>query len=659
MKVMRKFYALFILVFLIAGFQKAKACHGLALMSLTDTVTATDITFYASSDPSSCGCGPYFIEAEVIPSTASFSGNPPIWTSPAWGTAPWFHALLNIPNYGPPSWNDQCTLEPYVLNIPYSLLCAGTTFKIRMREYVAGSSSAGPWTFSIPFTTPGITPTVSVTATSFASAVCLGDSTQLNAAGTGCTGPYDYSWSPTTGLNNAFIANPVATPSTTITYTVTFTDYGLGQTATNTITIQVSNPTSSLTSVIESTCNGSDGSAAVSASGGISPYSYLWNNSSQSTTAAVSGLPLGNYFVVITDAAGCTVIQPVFVGDSCNFVWPGDANDDAIANNFDILDIGIANGANGTTRPNATLNWIGQPSTAWGQTLMSGTDYKWVDCNGNGTINASDTTAVILNYGFIHNNRNSAPEHFSSAPDLSLLLVPDSLTPNSAGLVKINLGSSVQQATNIYGVAFTINFDPAQIDPQSIGFSLPSSWLGTPGTDLMGIKYSLTGYGRADVAITRLDHVNRNGFGQIATLYFNTTGIMAGTGSSVLVPFTISAIRVISYNEASVPVNAVNDTLTVYDPLPLGINSGSELQNFQVSPNPNDGHFNLSFYSPAAENYSIQIVDMLGQQIDNSEIKNVQGNFNRDIVLPNIEGIYFVRVISSDGKSISKRILIQ
>lgn len=40
----------------------------------------------------------------------------------------------------------------------------------------------------------------------------------------GGTSPYTYSWTPTTGLNDAGIANPTASPAVTTTYTVTVTD---------------------------------------------------------------------------------------------------------------------------------------------------------------------------------------------------------------------------------------------------------------------------------------------------------------------------------------------------------------------------------------------------------------------------------------------------
>jgi hypothetical protein len=52
----------------------------------------------------------------------------------------------------------------------------------------------------------------------------------------GGTGPYTYSWSPSTGLSDATAANPTASPTTTTTYTVTVTD-SLSATATSSVII--------------------------------------------------------------------------------------------------------------------------------------------------------------------------------------------------------------------------------------------------------------------------------------------------------------------------------------------------------------------------------------------------------------------------------------
>ena len=53
----------------------AKACHGVALMGFSATVNATGVTVNASSDPATCGCGPYYMEVELACfSSANFTG---------------------------------------------------------------------------------------------------------------------------------------------------------------------------------------------------------------------------------------------------------------------------------------------------------------------------------------------------------------------------------------------------------------------------------------------------------------------------------------------------------------------------------------------------------------------------------------------------------
>jgi len=54
--------------------------------------------------------------------------------------------------------------------------------------------------------------------------ICQGESAQLNAYALGGSGTYSFEWSPTTGLSNPNIANPVANPMSTTTYTVTVED---------------------------------------------------------------------------------------------------------------------------------------------------------------------------------------------------------------------------------------------------------------------------------------------------------------------------------------------------------------------------------------------------------------------------------------------------
>ena len=66
--------------------------------------------------------------------------------------------------------------------------------------------------------------TVHVVATATPDSICAGASSQLLATVTGGTGPYTFSWTPVTGLDNPGIANPVASPTITTRYHVSVVD---------------------------------------------------------------------------------------------------------------------------------------------------------------------------------------------------------------------------------------------------------------------------------------------------------------------------------------------------------------------------------------------------------------------------------------------------
>lgn len=94
---------------------------------------------------------------------------------------------------------------------------------------VFSPAEAGIGTFVITYTVPGIcessdseTMTVSALPTVNAGAdeeICEDASVQL-----GASGAQNYSWSPSTGLSSSSVANPNASPNSTVTYTVTGTD---------------------------------------------------------------------------------------------------------------------------------------------------------------------------------------------------------------------------------------------------------------------------------------------------------------------------------------------------------------------------------------------------------------------------------------------------
>ena len=69
---------------------------------------------------------------------------------------------------------------------------------------------------------------------------------------------------------------------------------------------------SSSISSTNTTCdNNSDGTASVTATSGISPYTYQW--SSGQTTSSVTGLSGGLYICTVTDSKGCSAIDSVTI----------------------------------------------------------------------------------------------------------------------------------------------------------------------------------------------------------------------------------------------------------------------------------------------------------------------------------------------------------
>ncbi|MBI4649178.1 MAG: SprB repeat-containing protein, partial [Bacteroidia bacterium] len=120
----------------------------------------------------------------------------------------------------------------------------------------------------------------------------------------GGTPPYSYTWSDSSSTSTI-------TDLCAGSYYVTVTD-NTGCSAYN--TVQVNEPAALIADISGTgiTCNGfADGSAYVTVSGGISPYSYLWSNGE--TNNAATGLNDGVYDVTVTDANGCTAVSTISI----------------------------------------------------------------------------------------------------------------------------------------------------------------------------------------------------------------------------------------------------------------------------------------------------------------------------------------------------------
>ncbi len=130
---------------------------------------------------------------------------------------------------------------------------------------------------------------------------CIGTNGSATVIVSGGTPPYTYTWLPAGGTA------ATATGLTAGSYTVTYTD-AKGCSGSHTFTLTAPAGLSVTGNQTDITCNGgSNGTATVSASGGITPYTYAWTSGASAATA--SGLSAGTHTVTITDAAGCAATR--------------------------------------------------------------------------------------------------------------------------------------------------------------------------------------------------------------------------------------------------------------------------------------------------------------------------------------------------------------
>ncbi|MBR6067854.1 MAG: PKD domain-containing protein [Bacteroidales bacterium] len=129
--------------------------------------------------------------------------------------------------------------------------------------------------------------------------ICRGTETTITATATGGTEPYTYEWDDgTTG-----IANRIVSPDSTSAYTVSVTDANGCTNTPQTTRVIVSQPIVLNPEIQNILCHGEcNGSAVLNIQGGIPPFSYTW----ESTTDHIENLCAGSYAVSITDLYNCT-----------------------------------------------------------------------------------------------------------------------------------------------------------------------------------------------------------------------------------------------------------------------------------------------------------------------------------------------------------------
>lgn len=377
--------------------------------------------------------------------------------------------------------------------------------------------------------------------------------------------------------------------------------------------------------------------------------SALWSTSALQDNDSVwvvvrTTTPCGN------DSSVSAHIRIAVIDCGPDTVWPGDADANRIATNSDLLTIGLAYGATGPARTVQGIVWQGDTVAPWSQyfSIYAPTvNYDHADCNGDGTINADDTLAIVTNFGLTHPKTDGADGARTGVPGMFLQFSRDTVYDGQSLTAAVILGSASEQFANIYGIAFTYNYDPLVYDPASVSFGFINSWLGNY-TNSISIKKTFPAPGMIRTAITGIDHLDRSGWGAIARFRGTiTTDNINGVRSYVNHDY-ISEITAVDMKGDTIDVNTCTDSNIIMT-LSTGLPDISGTRQVSIYPNPVSDYLQVSSTAPLIRT---RVYDAIGSLVldapaadRDSQILDVSGLSS---------GIYTVQVATAAGTAISK-----
>ncbi|MBV9988820.1 MAG: S8 family peptidase [Chitinophagaceae bacterium] len=100
--------------------------------------------------------------------------------------------------------------------------------------------------------------------------------------------------------------------------------------------------------------------------------------------------------------------------------------------------------------------------------------------------------------------------------------------------------------------------------------------------------------------------------------------------------------------------NAISYVLTAIDPT-----IAAREINLMVSPNPNNGVFNLSFEVTTKADLNIDLLSSSGQRVYNTSRPNFSGKFSSQITIPEVSSAFYVLKIQHNKKTYLQKIIIQ
>lgn len=325
-----------------------------------------------------------------------------------------------------------------------------------------------------------------------------------------------------------------------------------------------------------------------------------------------------------------------------NNVWPGDINYDGVANAYDVLSLGLAYGDTGSVRPNASTQYFAQPATDWSSSLPSGINHKHADTDGNGVVDWNDTLAIGLNYGITHPLRIPMQAMIPSA-DLAITASQDTIGTSMPVDLFVSIASPID---SVSGLAFRIQLDTSLVNINQTTIDYAGSVFGILGVDVIKVDRVISSNGTIEVGISRNDHANISGMGQVVRIGIVTTDNVSGKTTLYADPMDIEGVTAAGTPEVLSPIG----TVVLIDPAYTGLSNIQDQSQLLVAPIPSSTSVMVSLRDLEGS-IPYEIADVQGRLISSGILH--QGNNMLDISSFQ-NGCYHLKVVSNKGILIRK-----
>lgn len=355
--------------------------------------------------------------------------------------------------------------------------------------------------------------------------------------------------------------------------------------------------------------------------------------------------------ILVEDEFGNTVEATIIVNVLVNpqpFVRPGDANNDGIVNSSDLLHIGIAFGATGIPRENASGLFEPQFATYWQEeTQVSHVDYKFIDSNGDGLIGSADVQAIVQNYGLTHNENPNVFEPFIYENEL-LRITAEAVTGTQGSAVNIPISIQTVNGFLMSGIAFDAILNPEVFDLSSAEFYGFSEVFGSDSNEF--IELSVIEGNTLHVAISHNDDFGTSSQGTIGTLSID---LLPNASTNIANALSLQAVKIMNAAEVAYPIGEPTDVSVTVIGDTVSTNN-TWVNQIKVYPQPASSELHIDSGSYALK--GVTLYDATGKMMQQIATTGDLTSINTSNYK---NGVYLLALRSAEGTAMRKIVLLK